>query len=110
MSLEFDVYKVTQMGDNAPKLSQNNRVESGLSGGELRQSILDRLREQFKEADYHKLNMNLRLVRAQITRKDSFETAMKKIETALYDTSDDHITDTYWIFKNEIIYVLGLEE
>lgn len=90
-------------------------VEMGLSSGELRQSLLDRLREEVESEDSFFINYSLRAFDLEINQ-EYLETAtgrastLEDIENALYEIEDESISDTTWLFSREIIYIAQEDE
>lgn len=93
----FDIYSVDEEFDYND-LSKDDLVEAGLSSGEVRQSILDRAREDALGAN----TTDTRPLKERTDSVDSFE-------KYLYDVVDDEDLQGHWCFKNETIYIVGGE-
>lgn len=104
--MEFDLL-------SAPPQSHNlgEAVEMGLSGGEMRQALLDRIREAIKAGKLKQLNrtlnqFSLHLHRNNIVNLNKQQEAICIIDNLLYSLSDEKLNHTRWFFSNETITVL----
>lgn len=82
-------------------------VESGLSGGELRQSLLDRIREEIKNGNPIFLNENFRnnpTVSSEYLTNNP-DKAFQVYDDILYELSDMSLVNTEWSFTNEKIVI-----
>jgi len=108
----FDVYDVSVYEDNdAEKLmNSDDRVEMGLSSGELRQGLLDRFRQELSEHETYFINLNLREHGLEITSEDiedddQIGSVLMDIENILYDMEDEDMGSSTWEFANARIIV-----
>lgn len=108
----FDVYDVSVYEDNdAEKLmTHDDRVEMGLSSGELRQGLLDRFRQELTEREAYFINANLRPHGLEIESEDIEEdeqisSVLVDIENILYDMGDEDFEGSIWEFSNARIIV-----
>lgn len=94
----FDIYSL-EKGTDYKNLTEDSLVESGLSGGEVRQSILDRTREDA-------LGVNTTDTRSLKERTDSVNDFEKYLYEVVVDDAD---LQGHWFFNNETIYIVGGE-
>jgi len=87
-------------------------VESGLSSGELRQAILDRLKIELDLGEYSNVNNALKEF-GFIVSEDFFndesnrEVVISDIDNVLYETDDEEFNGAVWMLHNEIIEISG---
>jgi protein involved in polysaccharide export with SLBB domain len=81
---------------------EHDTVGAGLSPGEVRQSVLDRVRGAFNRG----LQGSLALPEQVVGQKPL---AVAEVEDALYSASDELLSATVWQFPSETVYVLGEE-
>lgn len=86
-------------------------VESGLSSGEVRQSIIDRCRQDLRKTKKTAM-INMSLERFDlgispdtIADKSEINGIIEDIESLLYELDDEDLVRTSWLFANEIIVV-----
>lgn len=96
---------------SSPYLQNMDFIESGLSSGEIRQSLLDRCKSEMRdEKTLVLINRSLRQLGVQLTpehiESDSEISGLAEdIENILYDAEDEELINSPWIFSNEIIIV-----
>lgn len=90
-------------------------IESGLSSGELRQALLDRLKMEIESQDVYFLNYSLKGYDFEI--EDDFledecgrRSTIEDVENLLYEIDDEAISNTIWLFSPEIVYVKQEED
>lgn len=110
--MSFNIYEVpADITDEQIKaLTDEDIVESGLSGGEMRQSLLDRFRQEIKTEDVYYLNLSLErygfvFEEDLITTLKGSESALVDIENFLYDSEDSVFHNSVWDFHNETVCV-----
>lgn len=108
----FDVYDVSVYEDDSAEdlMDHDDRVEMGLSSGELRQGLLDRFRQELNEHEIYFINVNLRAHGLEVTREDleddeQIRSVLVDIENILYDMEDEEIEGSTWEFSNARIIV-----
>ncbi len=112
--MSFDIYDVSEYNvEHAQELaSEDDKVESGLSPGELRQSLMDRFRREVRSGDPYFLNLNFpdqdfELDEEECEDEESVRSVFMDIENLVYDMLDEDIDGSLWEFSNEIIMVRG---
>lgn len=113
----FDVYDISGMTNNDVNLwiSDNydenvNKVEMGLSPGEVRQSLLDRFREDIYNSNVSNINktltnhLELSINPALLKNSDGKKTMVQDVENLLYSLEDDEILGE-WIFSKTAVYI-----
>lgn len=110
----FNVYQVQSEVDDNENLTEEQLVESGLSSGELRQSLLDRIKIELDNKKYSRVNslvshLGFKFSKSQWKSKKFREKEYTEFENKMYETPDEAFQETYWSFENELIYVLGVE-
>jgi len=110
--MSFNIYSIPSDQESKPfdELSDDSLVESGLSSGEVRQSLLDRFREELKTEDTYFVNFALEAYDLQfdveeIETPEGQETALKAIDDLLYSLEDEALSCTLWDFHNETVYL-----
>jgi len=114
-SMSFEIYDVSSYSrEIAMELAtEGDIVESGLSSGELRQSLMDRFREEVKTESVYFINLNLENAGFEGFEEDILEDeqnargVLLDIENLVYDTLDRNIDGTLWEFSDELILVRG---
>lgn len=101
--MEFSIYIVSENFD-VNNIESYEKVEQGLSAGEVRQSLIDRFNQELKYSGIKNINRNFSSYGLSI----SFNNIKKDIEETLYDRlSDEDISNRMWFFHREIIYIKG---
>lgn len=116
--MSFDIYDVTAYSREsaANEAVEADIVESGLSPGELRQSLLDRFREEVRSESVYFINMNLELAGFDPFEDDILEDennakcVLNEIESFLYEAVDSVMDGTIWEFSDEMVLVKGQVE
>lgn len=110
--MSFNIYAIDEPTDDceSPALNEDTRVEQGLSSGEVRQALLDRVRQELQTGDDYFLNLSLEGFGLQfdpeeLATEDGRSYALKQVEDILYAKADDEISCTLWDFHNETVYV-----
>lgn len=107
MSKIFNIYLIETENDTK-NLSEDKQVESGLSSGELRQSLIERLNEELEKDNISVVNNCLLqfdiTLNEKKTRKN-IDKAKKDVENLLYCITDENINKTFWKFPEELLYV-----
>lgn len=84
-------------------------IESGLSGGELRQAILDRIKEDLRYTTKN-IKINMEQFEYDINVKQDKQEILNEIDVLIYELCDEDLTNTKWFFKNENIIITEDEE
>lgn len=116
--MSFDIYDVTAYTREsaAEETTEADIVESGLSPGELRQSLLDRFRTEIETGSVYYINLNLQMADFDQLEEDILEDeqnakcVLTEIESFLYEALDSVIDGTIWEFSDEMILVRGQVE
>lgn len=87
-------------------------VQEGLSGGEFRQSILDRLKVEVELGNYSIVNNALKDFEFSISEDfikndEEKEIVIADIDDVLYETDDEEFNGAVWMLHNEIIEISG---
>lgn len=112
--MEFNIYAAEDLsGDDF--LKRENLVESGLSPGEMRQSLLDRLRVEIEDGNIEDVNDNLAefdlfIIKKHLYKKGGEAQAIQDVENVLYAAPDEQFNGSEWFFTGEEVYVLGEED
>lgn len=112
--MEFTLYDIEE--PHRPRhLRDEDIVEEGLSPGEMRQSLLDRLREELQDGNVVTVNncladFDLFIVEKHLHKAKGMQQALEDVENVLYAADDEAFEDSIWVFTDEVIYVLGEEE
>lgn len=102
MCNSFDLY---QCDPNT--LKEFGRVETGLSPGECRQSLLERFCEDLKHGNIVEVNDNLtKRYHTELNCHISLNAGMAIIEEIIYEDTADHELLGNWFFCNETIKVV----
>lgn len=111
-----DDYNESDLEDTSRfELTEDNKVESGLSAGEVRQSLLDRLRSELDTENPENINNNLKdysslhFTVSSITSYDGINRGYEELDNCIYELYDDEISHV-WVFDNEIIYVENIND
>lgn len=119
--MEFTIYDLSELPDeeiqdfNFEEHKGNLvEVELGLSAGEVRQSLLDRFREEVQSEEAQFINLNLfeygiKLDKYALEDTSEQDQTKAEIENILYDMDDEELDSSIWHFASEIIYVSGEE-
>lgn len=118
--MEFTIYDISEFLDDEIQNFDFDEhenlveIEMGLSAGEVRQSLLDRFREEVRTENVQFINMNLSdygvdLDDGSLEEKDEQVIAESEIENILYDLDDEELSSSIWHFASEIIYIRGEE-
>lgn len=118
--MEFTIYDLSDFLDeelqnfNFEEESDLPEIEMGLSAGEIRQSLLDRFREEVRTETAQFINMNLseygvNIKEDDLDSEDEKQLIKSEIENTLYDLDDEELNDSTWHFASEIIYIRGEE-
>ncbi len=109
----FNIYDATDdftaVGLNS--LTEEDAVELGLSGGEVRQSILDRCRADLNAGDLDYIQDSLAQFHYELSNRELIETPegraaiLKEIDELLYELEDEALHETLWDFVNETVYI-----
>lgn len=107
--MEFNIYNITSKDPNTP-LDGLETLEQGLSPGEVKQSLLDRIKtdlEASSDAIHKNLAMfDLSLKNIDITDENNVQEIITDIDNLLYEVlQDDDLDDTIWDFKNKQILI-----
>lgn len=123
--MDFTVYDISSYdeidGDDYESLeeleslidnSQLEELEMGLSAGEIRQSLLDRIRQEVRKGELRFLNKTISPLELQIAdelaeTESGRKAIVNDLETILYELGDKDIVGTVWEFSSEKIYVGG---
>jgi len=112
--MSFEIYDVSEYNiEQAKELAnEDDRVESGLSPGELRQSLMDRFKREVRLGDAYFLNLNFpdqnfELEEEQFEDEEIARSILMDIENLVYDMLDEDIDGSLWEFSNEVIMVTG---
>lgn len=112
--MEFTLYDVEK--PHRPRhLHDDDIVEDGLSPGEMRQSLLDRLREELYDGNVVTVNncladFDLFVVEKHLRTARGMNQALEDVENVLYAADDEAFDDTLWIFTDETLYILAEED
>lgn len=112
--MSFDIYDVSEYDpEEARELAvEDDKVEFSLSPGELRQALMDRVREEVRQGEVYYLNLNFEPFGLQFEEED-FEdeeharSALLDMENLIYELLDEQIDCSLWEFSNERIMVRG---
>jgi hypothetical protein len=112
MSFTISQIAETDSADAIERLTEDDVVESGLSSGEFRQSMLDRFRQEIKTEDIYFINFSLQPFELEfeedlVETEEGRQSILTDVENFLYDTEDEDFYKTTWDFHNETIYVEG---
>jgi hypothetical protein len=112
-------FTISQLADSdsaeaIEHLTEDDVVESNLSSGEFRQSMLDRFRQELKNEDSYFINLSLQPFGLEfdedlVETEEGRQSILTDLENFLYDAEDDEFYATTWDFHNETIYVSGEE-
>lgn len=116
--MDFNIYDISELSEERiSNLDKNEfddfeKVEMGLSAGELRQSILDRVREDFKREEVDYINPTLEQFDFQISEdllefEGSLNSALQDVENLLYELTDEELDNSKWLFSFEVICIEG---
>lgn len=121
-TMEFNIYDLSDLLDIDPEnfvfddsvKDDVSEVESGLSAGEIRQSLLDRFRQAILNQNYDFVNLNLKKYDVEIDETNDEDdlgeaSLIEDVEKALYDLEDEDLMDTVWVLPDEVIYIEGVE-
>lgn len=115
--MEFNIYDISDLDtENIDELLESHEteglseVEMGLSSGELRQSILDRVREDVRQDEIHFLNRSLEQFELNINEElleneDGKNMIVQDVDYLIYELSDEELDNTVWEFSFEVIYI-----
>jgi len=107
----FDEEEIMSSEVKKSDLEDMEVIESGLSSGEIRQSILDRCKAEMRETlSTSLINISLEKFDFSITPEkledeNEVNGISEDIETLLYELEDEEILNTSWVFTHEIITV-----
>lgn len=118
--MEFTIYDLSELSDQELQDFDFNihedlpEIEMGLAAGEVRQSLLDRFREEVRAEEVQFININLFEYGVKIDNDDleddkERELVESEIENTLYNLDDEELDATVWNFASEIIYIRGEE-
>lgn len=112
--MSFDIYDVSEYNpEDARELAtEEDKVELSLSPGELRQALMDRIRNEVREQEIYYLNLNfaqhgLTLEEDELEDEESARSALLDMENLIYELLDEEIDCSIWEFSNERIMVRG---
>lgn len=112
--MSFDIYDVSEYDpETARKLAtEDDKVEFSLSPGELRQALMDRVRNEVQEGESYYLNLNfeprgLTIEEEDLEDEESSRSILLDIENLIYELLDEEIDCSIWEFSNERIMVRG---
>jgi hypothetical protein len=114
--MSFSIYDVTDLNDAEVERIPHERVElddpveMGLSSGEVRQAILDRVREEVQSLEFayidtwfpDEVEPDSVLLSEESSCRESF---IRDISEALYSLDDQELDNRVMTFSNEIIAV-----
>lgn len=115
--MEFNIYEISDLDTEdiedlleSHDVSDLSEIEMGLSSGELRQSILDRIREDVRQDELHYLNKSLvqfdfSINSESLESDDSKEVIVQDLDYLIYELSDEELDKTIWEFSSEAIYI-----
>lgn len=111
--MDFYIFVITNCDpENKQKIAEitsenDNAVELGLSAGELRQSILDRLREEVENNEIENIEQVFEKLDLPLDITDNKEKLVDRIDELLYNLTDDELNNTIWELTEETIYIKG---
>jgi len=82
-------------------------VETGLSSGEVRQSLLDRFKSDISNKSTHVVRNNF-TVGERI--HEAIELSVNSIDTYLYKVNDEYLLNKLWHFENYSLKIVKEEE
>lgn len=108
----LDEKEITLLQDDNSFLDDDDKVEMGLSSGELRQSLMDRFREDLKNEDSINF-VNASFIRYDFSVNEDFfndpvgrQSVLEDIENVLYELEDEDFINSTWFFTNEVVHVV----
>lgn len=115
--MSFDIYEIVSEANDEEiaSLSDDDKVESNLSSGELRQAILDRFRQELKTEDVYFVNLSLEPFGLDFEpdlaeTQEGQNSILTDVENFLYDAEDEVFHNTVWEFHNEAVCVKSNDE
>lgn len=112
--MTFNIYSVSEPDHEqaVEQLTDDDLVEVDLSSGELRQALLDRFRQEVKTEDVYFINFTLAHFELEfeedlLVTEEGQQSILTDIENLIYDAEDEELTNMFWDFHNETIYVSG---
>ena len=109
----FDVYDVSVYDPErvVELMNEDDRVELSLSPGELRQSLMDRFRQEVSEGEFHFVNIFLETHGVQRSDEERAEdeecqrSLLLDVEEILYDSEDEDFLSSFWEFSSARLVV-----
>lgn len=120
--MEFTFYDASHINEDELTSTSINKLkektdeldwsQSGLSGGEARQALLDRFREDINNENIHIINVTLEKFGKEISEdvlgnEKALKDEIAEIDELLYSLEDEEIADRLWAFDNEVIFIVG---
>ena len=86
--------------------------QSGLSGGEARQALLDRFRSDIREGSITSINVTLsqfgeEIDESVVGNEKAISIAISEVDDLLYRLEDEELTDRLWAFDDEVVLLIG---
>lgn len=112
--MSFDIYDVSEYDpeDARELVTEDDKVELSLSPGELRQALMDRVRNEVRQGEIYYLNLNfephgLTFEEEELEDEESARSVLLDVENLIYDLLDEEIDCSIWEFSNERLMVRG---
>lgn len=110
--LNEDELANTSIDELLGKTDELDWSQNGLSGGEARQALLDRFREDINNESIHAINMTLSQFGKEISEEvlgneKALKDEIAEIDELLYSLEDEEISGKIWAFDNEVVFLVG---